>query len=122
MNGELVDMKGVLREFEENFRLLAELAPGKDTRLEQVFLKFDRDLKKLIKNQFYQVFLKPVMRVELELLGRKNRAIRFAPDPVVKARMIKEEYGRVIEGFQRELSTLEPLYDRQLRAVSAGLE
>ena len=123
MNGELVEVKGLLREFEENFRLLEELAPGKDTvRLEQVFRKFDKDLKKLIKNQFYQVFLKPMMRVELEMLGRKNQAIRFEPDPVVKARMIHEEYGRVIDGFRRELENLEPLYDRQLRAVSAGAE
>lgn len=123
MNGELVEVKGLLREFEENFRLLEELAPGKDTvRLEQVFRKFDKDLKKLIKNQFYQVFLKPMMRVELEMLGRKNQAIRFEPDPAVKARMIHEEYGRVIDGFRRELENLEPLYDRQLRAVSAGAE
>ncbi len=123
MNGELVEMKGLLRKFEENFRLLAKLAPGNDTgRLEQLFLKFDKDLKKLLKNQFYQVFLKPMMRVELEMLGRKNQGIRFEPDPVVKARMIREEYGRVIDGFQRELENLEPLYDRQLRAVSAGAE
>ena len=56
------------------------------------------------------------------MLGRKNQEIRFEPDPVVKARMIREEYGRVIDGFQRELENLEPLYDRQLRAVSAGAE
>lgn len=120
MNGELVDMKGLLQKFARNFRAIEELSSVKETgRLEQFFLQFDKDLKKLIKNQFYQVFLKPIMRVELEMLGKKNEKIRFEPDPVVKARMIREEYGRVIDGFRRELETLEPLYDRQLRAIIA---
>ena len=118
MDEEISNLKKLFKSFDRNFETMNNLvARGNAAGLEKFFHKFDKDLKKLLKNQCYQVLLKPLNRVELELLGKKIDKIRFETDSVTKGRQVKEEFGKFIAGCRQELAPLETLYHRLREAT-----
>jgi hypothetical protein len=72
--------------------------------------KFDKTFKKIQKNQFYDVFLKPLKRVQFELLLKNIEAFRYEKDPVVKSEQIVKHFGKYMTECKQDIDTLEPLY------------
>lgn len=67
-----------------------------DRKLEKLFLGMDKEIKKLEKNDFYNIFIKPSMRVQREQLVKVSREIKSSNDTSMKAQMILKSFGNYI--------------------------
>lgn len=72
--------------------------------------RFNRELKKLIRNQFFQVFIQPGRRVELELIAKKIDDVRFENDPVRKGEAIVNVFKRLVTNLQSDFESMTKEY------------
>ncbi|WP_419875568.1 motility associated factor glycosyltransferase family protein [Candidatus Pristimantibacillus sp. PTI5] len=80
-------------------------------RLGQLFPKFDKLFMKIQVNQFYTTFLKPMNRVQEELLMKNIGKIKFEKDNMVKADLITQHFGKFIYGCQVDMRTITPVFE-----------
>lgn len=62
-------------------------------RLDQMFIKFDKMMKNLKKNPFFQAFIEPMVRVQYQLLIEKNQLVRFESNIEKKGNQVVESFG-----------------------------
>lgn len=80
-------------------------------RLGEIFPKFDKLFMKITANQFYSTFIKPMNRVQEELLIKNLGKIKFENDFVAKAELIIQHFGKFMYGCQIDMKTITPLFD-----------
>ncbi|KRE97955.1 hypothetical protein ASG89_29060 [Paenibacillus sp. Soil766] len=61
--------------------------------LENCFTKFDKLFNELIRNDFFCVFIKPMLRVQFELLGKTSPSILRETNIFVKGKKVVEHFG-----------------------------
>ncbi len=98
----------ILLEMERFFEL------GQEKDLNNHFKKYDKEFKKLEKNQFYKMFLQPMLRVEFEITSKQIQSVRFDRDVMKKGNKILEGFTKYITNCQQELNKILPLY-KQIR-------
>ena len=98
------------------FSALERLGPGANhDQLQKQMNRFDRELKKLNRNQFFKVFIQPSRRVELELIVRGIDDVRFETDSVRKSEKITKLFKRLLRlpsdlaAMAKEYETLKQL-------------
>lgn len=82
---------------------------GSTSKLDKLFATFDKLTKKLRRNDFYNIYLFPMNRVQINIFENEVLKIRFENDPLVKARMLVEAFLVVFNGLVDDLKTLLPL-------------
>jgi len=80
-------------------------------RLGKLFPKFDKTASKIFDNRFFKIFLKPMNRVQEELLLKKIGKIKFEKDPLVKAEMVIEDVGKFMYVCQQDMANIKPIFD-----------
>lgn len=65
-------------------------------QFEKKLNKFDKLIKKITKNDFYLVFIAPMVRVQNENLVKNSRNIKYESDISNKINMITQHYGNFI--------------------------
>lgn len=80
-------------------------------RLAKLFPKFDKTASKIFDNRFFVTFLKPMNRVQEELLLKKIGKIKFEKDPLIKAEMVIEDVGKFMYGCQTDMADIKPIFE-----------
>src|SRR5690554_2040300 len=92
---EMREFADVVRRADRLFQTMEKLiTAGNQPELEKMFVKFDKELKKINRNQFYAIFMKPMKRVELELIAKKIDDIKYERNAVVKGDKILEAFKK----------------------------
>lgn len=115
IEGALEEFAVLLGRMEKLFQTMEKLIAAKNhTELEKLFTRFDKELKKLNRNQFYVVFMKPMKRVELELIAKEIDDIKYERNAVVKGEKILEVFKKFLAECQKDLEVLRPLCLQQI--------
>lgn len=110
IEGAIEEFADLLERLERLFRTMDKLIAAKNhAELEKLFVKFDKELKKINRNQFYIAFMKPMKRVELELIAKVIDDIKYEPNAVVKGEKVLETFRKFFTECQQELAVLRPL-------------
>jgi hypothetical protein len=80
-------------------------------RLGQIFPKFDKLFMKITNNAFFITFLKPMNRVQEELLTKNIGKIKFENDFVAKAELIIQHFGKFMYGCQIDMGSISPIFE-----------
>jgi hypothetical protein len=80
-------------------------------RLGQIFPKFDKLFLKITHNIFFITFIKPMNRVQEEILTKNIGKIKFENDSVAKAELIIQHFGKFMYGCQIDMGSIKPIFD-----------
>ncbi len=73
--------------------------------------RFDRELKKLINNKFFVVFIQPSRRVHLEMIAKNIDEVRFENDPSKKSEKIIRVFKGFVNSLQSDFDTMAKEYE-----------
>lgn len=90
-------------------------------RLENTFPKLDHATQELLKNEYFNVFIKPMVRVHFDIVARATKTIVMEPDSVKRAKLIIDAIGPFIYECQRMQAFNEPLYQELVAALAPYL-
>lgn len=96
----------------KNMGVMEPLIAQKNNK--QLGIKIDslnKVLKQIFKNDFFTVFVSPILRVDLELLNKQWSEIQFETDVIKKAEKINQSIGRLMLKSRREIEEISPLFD-----------
>ncbi|TDF93495.1 6-hydroxymethylpterin diphosphokinase MptE-like protein [Paenibacillus piri] len=112
MKNELNQLRKYYNQITGLFNDINRCKDRKDKRgLAQLFNKFDKVIMKIRSNLFFQVFIKPMNRVQEELLLKQMEKIRFENDLVARAELIIQIFGKFLYGCQVDTANITPVYD-----------
>ena len=98
--------------FEKTFSSLEALGSwANPDEAQKKINRFDRELKKLIKNKFFVVFIQPNRRVELEMIAKKIDEVRFEIDPSKKREKIIKTFKGFVNSLQNDFDTIAKEYE-----------
>lgn len=123
MEKELKNLEELVHSLAKNLRDLEHYAKRRSTeKLNKLFIIFDKLTKKLRRNDFYNVFLLPMNRVQLGLFEKEIEKIKFIADPVAKAEAVVESFGRYLQGCHEDLQKIAPLVLNMHQEIESCLE
>ena len=98
MNKSYEEIKYVLREIQEINKKIFDLARNKNFKqVETMYNKLDFSFVKLWNNIFYNIVLKPMHRVEYELLGNEVNLLKKEINPIKKAEGMVNQVEKVVQ-------------------------
>lgn len=120
MEAEYRSLPETISRLTKAFSALEMLGPGGNSaQLHKQIDRFNRELRKLNRNQFYKVFIQPSRRVELELIVKEIDEIRFETDPVHKSEKITKIFKRLVTNLQSDFQTMAKEYETMKQFVTA---
>ena len=121
MEAEYRSLPETISRLSKAFSALERLGPGANhDQLQKQMNRFDRELKKLNRNQFFKVFIQPSRRVELELIARGIEDVRFETDPVRKSEKITKIFKRLLASLPSDLETMAREYETIKQLIKEG--
>ena len=103
------EVNKVISNIKEQLKMINKLLKQNNLQqVERTISLFNQELKNLVQNEFYQLFLKPMERVGLEFLARRLDEIKFETNVKVKAEKILADFGKLINQLEKDLEFLEP--------------
>ncbi|MBB6282003.1 6-hydroxymethylpterin diphosphokinase MptE-like protein [Geobacillus subterraneus] len=115
MHRAMTDFIKRYNEIEAMFHELEQAAiRKKEEKLLKLFARFDDRFRHLTKNDFFDVYVRPVVRVYTEMLQKEVHKIREEQDPVVKA-------NKVIRSFRSYLHICQQVYNEMAPLVQTYL-
>ncbi|MEX2459812.1 MAG: 6-hydroxymethylpterin diphosphokinase MptE-like protein [Paenibacillaceae bacterium] len=104
----------LLQYFDQITKIFNELNRGAERRnvkvLMKIFPKFDKLFTKILNNVFFETFIRPMNKVNFDILMLNIEKMRFENDNVAKAKMIIQEFGKFIYSCHSDTLTIEPLF------------
>lgn len=83
---------------------------GGDKAILSSLSSFEKELNKMLRNKFFDVVLRPMNRVQLDIINRNLDDIRSEMNIRTKAEMIIEHFGAFIEGCRRDFADITPAF------------
>ncbi|ALA70065.1 hypothetical protein GT50_07495 [Geobacillus stearothermophilus 10] len=115
MNRAMVDF---IKGYQDISALLDELAQAaqrrKEGKLLKLFARFDEQFRRWTNNDFFDIYVRPIVRVDTELLQKEAHTIREEKDPIAKA-------DKVVRSFRRYLHTCQQVYNEMAPFVQIYL-
>lgn len=104
------DFGDIIEEIVETLRKIDLFKHSTSQKLEKLFIKLDKDTKRMDNNLFYKLFIHQIMRIErarIEKASRKIKAINHARE---KAPKIIENFSRFIQSIKENEQYIETAY------------
>lgn len=115
---EYVDLRSDIDEIVKAMRKLNSLAENKEVKhLEKLYGQFDKKIRKLLKNKYFEVYLRPMVRVQEQFLRKSITEIRVMKNPIDKANATVEGFGKFIFACQKVMVQIEEIYNRLHEAI-----
>ncbi|ESU72906.1 hypothetical protein T260_05150 [Geobacillus thermopakistaniensis] len=115
MNRAMIDF---IKRYNELEAMLHELEQAairkKEDKLCKLFARFDEQFRRLTQNDFFDVYVRPVVRVYTEMLQKEAHEIREEQDPIVKA-------DKVVRSFRSYLHICQQVYNEMAPLVQTYL-
>lgn len=110
---ELEEIKQIFDRFNKILGDLDYFITLKDEfKINKQLQKYDKELKRMRRNQFYQVFLKPISRVQFELLNKRIIAVKFQSDLIIKAEAVSKASVQFLKACTQDLQQILPDYEK----------
>ena len=115
MNKSYEEIKDVLREIQEINKKIFDLARNKNFKqVETMYNKLDFSFGKLWNNIFYNMVLKPMHRVEYELLGNEVNLLKKEINPIKKAEGMVNQVEKFVQRCYQDYDILiDPFIEMQ---------
>ncbi|WPZ18090.1 6-hydroxymethylpterin diphosphokinase MptE-like protein [Geobacillus subterraneus] len=108
------DILALLRELER------EVARKKADKMNKVFARFDELFRHFTQNDFFNVYVRPVIRVYTEVLQKEAKAIWEEQDPIAKATKVIQSFGNYLHICQQAYNETVPLVKTYLHPALAN--
>lgn len=110
---ELEKFKQISNQFNKILGDLDHFIKSKDEfKINKQLQKYDKELKRMRRNEFYQVFLKPMSRVQFELLNKRISAVKFQGDLSIKAEAVSKASVQFLKACTQDLQQILPDYEQ----------
>lgn len=96
-----------------------EISLKKTRQLERKYAQLDNDLRKVKANNFYYVFIEPMVRVQSERLSRNIQDVRHEKKPIKKAEVVIEEFTLFIAECAQSFNLARVLYKEMENKVES---
>lgn len=88
-----------------------------EKEFDRLYNKIDKEFKKFTNNEFYKVFIAPMVRVQFELAAKNIQSVRFEKDAVKKANEIKNTFAKFIYDCKKDVQIIIPLYEQMKNEI-----
>jgi hypothetical protein len=101
-----------INRFKKAFSSLENLGSWANSdEVQKKITRFDRELKKLIKNKFFIMFIQPSRRVELEMIAKNIDEVRFESDSSKKSEKIIKTFSSFVNSLQSDFDMMAKEYE-----------
>jgi hypothetical protein len=105
-----LDLKGDIENCLKKIK--SDLQKQNVDRMERLFRRLDKSFKRMMRNDFYAVFIRPILRVQAEMLARNASQVRFEPDLIRKGESIYQIFTHYLHHIDQILQGMIPLFNR----------
>src|SRR5690606_8762268 len=81
------------------------------TQAESLYIKLDKELKKIENNDFYKIFILPMNRVQYKVLADSIYSLNEEKNPYEKGKRIIDVFKGFMEICEKDLKLIEPIYE-----------
>ncbi|WP_080843994.1 motility associated factor glycosyltransferase family protein [Cytobacillus gottheilii] len=78
------------------------------TKIQSVYVKFDKKINNLLENEFYKVYVRPITRVQFELLEKSIQKVKNEENSKIKAMQIKNLFEAYLDICKQTYNDLAP--------------
>ena len=90
---------------------LKSLIKSGDTKaISGALSSFEKELRKMLNNKFFDVFLRPMNLVQIDIINRNLDDIRFETNVRTREEMVIENFGAFIEGCEKDFKEITPIF------------
>ncbi|MGG0720052.1 6-hydroxymethylpterin diphosphokinase MptE-like protein [Robertmurraya massiliosenegalensis] len=108
-----VSLSSFIKVCKEIYLILSELDElsrrNKVDRIQKVFTKLDNEIIKLLENDFFRVIIKPITRVQFELLEKSINRIKHIEDPIKKSVQISHFFKVYLDDCTKTNNEFAPI-------------
>ncbi|RXT04471.1 motility associated factor glycosyltransferase family protein [Ammoniphilus sp. CFH 90114] len=123
METEYEELLQLLNQVDELFIDMNRLkGNNKLNKLEKKFTEFDKVIRRIMNNSFFLVFLKPMNRVQLELLTKHITEIRFENNLPNKVEKVIGEFGKFLYGCKKDLDHVNPIFREMQETIKDSVD
>jgi len=83
---------------------------GSDKEILATLSSFNKEMNKILKNEFFNIFLRPMNRRQLDIINRNLDDIYSERDMKTRAQRVVENFGVFIEDCKKDLWNITPLF------------
>lgn len=117
------EIKDILKEISGLNDKIFSLAKNQNIKqLEFMYNKIDEIFSKLLNNLFYEIALKPMHRVEFELLGNEVNNIKKLTNPLIKAERMVNEIGKFVYRCYEDYNSLSEYFNEMQEAIELKIK
>ncbi|WP_162880692.1 motility associated factor glycosyltransferase family protein [Paraliobacillus sediminis] len=95
INKSRIALKQQLDDLVNLFSQLNYIKKENPDKIEKNLNKIDKNFKNIKNNDFFLLFISPMLRVQLEILGKNSAEIKYENDIVKKIKMINKHHGNL---------------------------
>ncbi|MFC4403536.1 6-hydroxymethylpterin diphosphokinase MptE-like protein [Gracilibacillus xinjiangensis] len=111
------DMIRLLKDLKLKIIQLEKSSLSQAQQIEAKFHRFDKMFNKLKKNRFYQTFISPMIRVQLENLAEISKQTKLEQDTKRKVNMVIDHFGNIINEIEVVLDYIEVEFEKMKKFV-----
>jgi YrbI family 3-deoxy-D-manno-octulosonate 8-phosphate phosphatase len=118
MSESYESIRSLLEACQRDLDIIIELAESKDPiKINQSYDNFNLNMDKLRKNDFFNTFIAPMTRVELESLILTVPAISAENETVLKAQMMEKEFRPYLLNCAKDINFISPLFQEMNQSI-----
>ncbi|WFA07913.1 6-hydroxymethylpterin diphosphokinase MptE-like protein [Tissierella sp. Yu-01] len=87
------------------------------SEIEKLYIKLDKELKKIENNEFYKTFILPMNRVQYKVLADSIDDLNEEKNPYQKSKRILDIFGMFISICSSDIEMLKPVYDEMMEDI-----
>lgn len=108
------EMNELSEEMIKHMRKMDEWNNKKDLKnIKRSFLKFDKLFKKILQNKYIEILIRPMLRVQFELLQKQIMEIREEANSFKKSERIIHDFGKILYHCQQIQVDIQQLLGKQ---------
>lgn len=90
----------------------------KYTQAQNLYVKLDKELKRIENNDFYKTFILPMNRVQYKILANSIESLNEEKNPREQGRRVIKSFGNFMDICTNDIEMLEPIYNEMKEAIN----
>lgn len=92
------------------------------SQAENLYIKLDKELRKIENNDYYKTFILPMNRVEYTILADSIDRLNDEKDLCKKGQLIVESFRNFIDLCTKDIETIDPIYEEMKESIQNYIE
>lgn len=88
------------------------------SQAQKLYLKLDKELRKIENNDFYKTFILPMNRVQYKILADSIESLNEERNPYVQGKKIIKSFSDFIDICTNDIEMIKPIYDEMKDSIS----